>query len=145
MTGDRKAPEREPNKPEATEPEPIKTESDIVGTWIRDQPDDEPYPDEITFESDGIYSGKKAPGSRLASKLDVGVFDRIDETSIRMSTSTDRLETFAVDVSDDALKLVDEDGKELSYTRQSEDAPAAEAATPEDDVAGGSPSGDWKP
>jgi hypothetical protein len=113
------------SKKKKRRPEPADPSQDIVGTWVRDARDDAPYPDEITFDRDGIYSGKKAPGSLVASKLDAGIFDRIDEKSIRMSTATDREETFAVDVSEDALVLVDEEGKELSYKRRSEDeAPA---------------------
>jgi len=81
-----------------TEQDPVPPDADIVGTWIREQPDEAPYPDELTFEADGIYSGKKAPGSQIASKLDVGAFERIDETSIRMSTATDRDETFQLDL-----------------------------------------------
>jgi hypothetical protein len=129
---------------------------DIVGTWIRQEPDAAPYPDEITFDSDGIYSGKNAPGSAVASKLDVGVFDRIDETSIRMSTATDRNETFGLDVSEDDLKLVDEEGKELSYKRKSDDVASAafepaevdeaDAAEGADEAAtGGSSNEEWKP
>ena len=34
-----------------------------------------------------------------------------------MSTATDREETFSLDVSEDQLKLVDEQGKELLYKR----------------------------
>jgi hypothetical protein len=102
-------------------------DQDLVGTWFREEPDEAPYPDELTFEADGIYRGKMAPGSRTASKLDVGVFDRIDETSIRMSTATDREETFSVDASADRLKLTDQEGTELSYTR----TPGAGATVPE--------------
>jgi hypothetical protein len=105
-----------------------KKHPDIVGTWVRAPSDDTPYPHEITFAPDGIYSGKMAPGSRSASKLDVGVFDRIDEKSIRMSTSTDRDETFALDVSDEDLKLVDEAGQELAYKRRPDHDSASDAA-----------------
>jgi hypothetical protein len=104
-------------KSKSAKQEPVKPAPDIVGTWIREERDEGPYPDELTFAADGIYSGKKAPGSSIASKLDVGVFDRIDESSIRMSTATDRDETFSLDVSEDQLKLVDEQGKELLYKR----------------------------
>jgi len=96
---------------------PVNPHADIVGTWIREERDDAPYPDELTFEVDGIFSGKKAPGSSVASKLDVGVFERVSETSIRMSTATDRDETFSLDAAADKLKLVDEKGKQLSYRR----------------------------
>ena len=120
-----------------------KKHQDIVGTWVRAQSDDTPYPDEITFAPDGIYSGKMAPGSRSASKLDVGVFDRIDEKSIRMSTSTDRDETFALDVSGEDLKLVDEAGQELAYKRRPDHHSPSDAALP--DEAGGKPSGEVKP
>ncbi|MDF2734761.1 MAG: hypothetical protein K0S97_1384 [Chloroflexota bacterium] len=128
MTKKQKIVQQEPDRPEPEDPEPEKPAADIVGTWIRQEPDAAPYPDEITFDPDGIYSGKKAFGSRVASKLDSGVFDRIDKTSIRMSTATDRDETFALDVSEDDLKLVDEDGKELSYKRKSEDYMSADVA-----------------
>ena len=104
-------------KSQSAKQEPVKPAADIVGTWIGEERDEGPYPDELTFAADGIYSGKKAPGSPIASKLDVGVFDRIDETSIRMSTATDRDETSSLDVSEDQLKLVDEHGNELSYKR----------------------------
>lgn len=104
-------------KSKSAKQEPVKQAADIVGTWTREERDDAPYPDELTFAADGIYSGKKAPESPIASKLDVGVFDQIDETSIRMSTATDREETFSLDVSEDQLKLVDEQGKELLYKR----------------------------
>lgn len=107
-------------KSQSAKQEPVKPAADIVGTWIREESDEAPYPDELTFAADGIYSGKTAPGSPVASKLDVGVFDRIDETSIRMSTATDREETFTLDVSEDQLKLVDEQGKELLYKRSSD-------------------------
>jgi hypothetical protein len=114
---------------------PVNPHADIVGTWTREEPDEAPYPDELTFEVDGIYSGKKAPGSLVASKLDVGVFERISETSIRMSTATDRDETFALDAAPDLLKLVDEQGKKLSYRRSTVSGPAgseriADVATP---------------
>jgi hypothetical protein len=128
-------------KSKSAKQEPVNPAADIVGTWIREECDEAPYPDELTFAADGIYSGKKAPGSPIASKLDVGVFDRIDETSIRMSTATDRDETFSFDVSADQLKLVDEQGKEFSYKRSPDggitvpeqssdvDSPAPDAAT----------------
>ena len=38
-----------------------------------------------------------------------------------MSTATDRDETFSLDASADQLKLVDEQGKELSYKRSPDD------------------------
>ncbi len=124
MTKKRKWVKQEPDVPE-----PERPAEDIVGTWIRQEPDAAPYPDEITFDPDGIYSGKKAPGSGVESKLDAGVFDRIDKTSIRLSTATDRDETFALDVSEDDLKLVDEEGKELSYKRKSESDMPADVAS----------------
>jgi hypothetical protein len=102
-------------KSKSAKQEPVEPAADIVGTWIRQERDEAPYPDELTFEADGIYRGRK--GSPIASKLDVGVFDRTDETSIRMSTATDRDETFSLDVSADQLKLVDEQGKGFSYKR----------------------------
>lgn len=109
MTGKSRPARRKPAEPAGDE--------DLVGTWFREERDEAPYPDELTFEADGIYHGKMAPGRRTASKLDVGVFDRIDETSIRMSTATDRDETFSLDASPDRLKLTDEEGTKLSYKR----------------------------
>ena len=140
MTKKRKSPTPEPDDL----PEPEKPAEDIVGTWVRQEPDAAPYPDEITFDPDGIYSGRKAAGSAVASKLDAGVFDRIDKTSIRMSTATDRDETFALDVSADDLKLVDEEGKELSYKRKSErymaeDVASADTESDEADAADDAP------
>ena len=125
MTENSRRAERIPAKPPADE--------DIVGTWFREGPDEAPYPDELTFEADGIYRGKMAPGSRTASKLDVGVFNRIDETSIRMSTATDHDETFSLDASADRLKLTDEQGTKLSYTR----SPETGAAVAEQSLDGG--------
>jgi hypothetical protein len=113
VTGKSRPAKRKPAKPAGDE--------DLVGTWFREEPDEAPYPDELTFEADGIYRGKMAPGRRSASKLDVGVFDRIDETSIRMSTATDRDETFSLDASPDRLRLTDEEGTKLSYTRSPDD------------------------
>jgi len=121
----------EKSKPEKRDPEKPPAGEDLVGTWVREERDEAPYPDELTFDADGIYHGKMAPGSRVASKLDVGVFDRIDETSIRMSTATDRDETFSLDASADQLKLTDEEGTELSYTRSPE-AAATVAEPPSD-------------
>jgi hypothetical protein len=161
MTKKRKPAEHEPDldepgpvkpEPDKPEPDPEKSAADIVGTWVRQEPDAAPYPDEITFDPDGIYSGKKASGSAVASKLDVGVFDRIDETSIRMSTATDRDETFDLDVSEDDLKLIDEEGKELSYKRKSDvlesaDVAPNDPASPEADepAAKGSSNEEWMP
>lgn len=139
-------------KPKPDKQAPIDPAVDIVGTWVRQESDEAPYPDEITFDPDGIYSGKKAPGSPVASKLDVGVFDRLDETSIRMSTATDRDETFALDVSADDLKLVDEEGKELSYKRKTDDLPSELGESPDvestkaGEAAAGPPSNEeWTP
>jgi len=123
---------RAPDKPEPDKAETETSAADLVGTWVRQEPDAAPYPDEITFDPDGIYSGKKASGSAVASKLDVGVFDRIDETSIRMSTATDRDETFALDVSEDDLKLVDEEGKQLSYKRKADGGESAAVPAADD-------------
>jgi hypothetical protein len=152
MTKKRKPAEQEPDKPEPDKAELDKPSADIVGTWVRQEPDAAPYPDEITFDPDGIYSGKKASGSAVASKLDVGVFDRIDETSIRMSTATDRDETFDLDVSEDDLKLVDEEGKELSYKRKSDvlapaDIAPADPESQENDepATRGSSNEEWMP
>lgn len=124
---------------------------DIVGTWIRQKRDETPYPDELTFEADGIYRGTMAPGSRTASKLDVGVFDRIDETSIRMSTATDRDETFSLDASADQLKLTDEQGHRLSYTRSPDDGTVpgrssdVSSAAPDEASTEPTREGEWMP
>ena len=149
---DRDEPDRHELEPAKAEPETATSAADLVGTWVRQEPDAAPYPDEITFDPDGIYSGKKASGSAVASKLDVGVFDRIDETSIRMSTATDRDETFDLDVSADDLKLVDEEGKHLSYKRKADgpespdvaaaDDPSAEA---DESATRGSSNEEWMP
>lgn len=140
---------RKPAKQEPDMPEPDKPAEGIVGTWIRQESDAAPYPDEITFDPDGLYSGNKASGSAVASKLDVGVFNRIDEKSIRMSTATDRDETFALDVSEDNLKLVDEEGKELSYKRKSDGRTSADVASAVDKAdeapTGGSSNEEWMP
>lgn len=134
MTGKSGPAKRRPAKPAGDE--------DLVGTWFREERDEAPYPDELTFEADGIYRGKMAPGRRTASKLDVGVFDRIDETSIRMSTATDRDETFALDASPDRLKLTDEEGTKLSYTRN-----ASDVRSPTTETASTDPTreGEWMP
>jgi hypothetical protein len=132
--------------------EPVEPAADIVGTWIREERDEAPYPDELTFAADGIYSGRKAPGSRIASKLDVGSFDRIDETSIRMSTATDRDETFSLDVSEDQLKLVDEQGKELLYKRSPdsgkpvpEQSSEVDSPAPDEDTTDRKTKEEWMP
>ena len=123
--------------------------ADITGTWIRENPEESPYPDELTFEADGVYSGKKASGSPIASKLDVGVFNRLDDRSIRMSTATDRDETFELHASADQLKLIDEEGVELKYKRSGEgillsDAATVDSATIDEET--GSPTTDeWQP
>jgi hypothetical protein len=110
--------------------------ADITGTWIRENSEEGPYPDELTFEADGVYSGWKAPGSPVASKLDVGVFDQIDEHSIRMSTATDRDETFLLHASEDQLKLIDEEGTELRYKRsEGEELGAPDDSTDADSTA----------
>ena len=141
-------------KSEPADRKPAKSpgDEDLVGTWFREERDEAPYPDELTFEADGIYRGKMAPGSRTASKLDVGVFDRIDETSIRMSTATDRDETFSLDASADRLNLTDEEGTKLAYTRNREaGAAAAERSSDEGSAAadqtGTDPTGEgeWTP
>jgi hypothetical protein len=49
-------------KSKSAKQEPVKPSKDIVGTWIREERDEAPYPDQLTFEADGIYRGKKAPG-----------------------------------------------------------------------------------
>ncbi len=139
-------------KSKSAKQEPVKRSEDIVGTWIREERDEAPYPDELTFEADGIFHGKKAPGSPTASKLDVGVFEKIDETSLRMSTATDREETFALDVSADQLKLVDERGKELSYKRirdggitVPEQSSGVETPAPEETVTDQTSDEEWMP
>jgi hypothetical protein len=139
-------------KPGKRNPAQRPADKDLVGTWVREERDEAPYPDELTFEADGIYRGKMAPGSHSASKLDVGVFDRIDETSIRMSTATDREETFSLDASADRLKLTDEEGKELSYTRSPEAGSAVaeessdEGSAPAEKTgADPTPEGEWMP
>ena len=101
----------------------------IVGTWIRQHRKDDSYPDELTFESDGLYTGRKTARSAKASKLDLGVFEHIDEKSVRMSTATDRDETFAVETSESELKLVDEEGLELLYARADHRTSQADKAT----------------
>ena len=142
----------EKSKPAKRKPAKSPGDEDLVGTWFREERDEAPYPDELTFEADGIYRGKMAPGSRTASKLDVGVFDRIDETSIRMSTATDRDETFSLDASADRLNLTDEEGTKLAYTRSPEaGAAAAERSSDEGSAAadqtGTDPTGEgeWMP
>ncbi|MGC5172133.1 hypothetical protein ACLQ2Q_15935 [Microbacterium sp. DT81.1] len=144
MTEKSEPAKRKPAKPPGDE--------DLVGTWFREERDDAPYPDELTFEADGIYHGKMAPGSRTASKLDVGVFDRIDEKSIRMSTATDRDETFSLDASADRLNLTDEDGTKLAYTRNPDAARTVEERSSDggaagDDEIGTDPTreGEWTP
>jgi len=139
-------------KPGKRNPAQPAADEDLVGTWVREERDEAPYPDELTFEADGIYRGKMAPGSRTASKLDVGVFDRLDETSIRMSTATDRDETFSLDTSADRLQLTDEEGTKLSYTRSPEaGATVAERSSDEgsapDEKTGTDPAheGEWMP
>jgi hypothetical protein len=141
-------------KSNRAKPKPAKPpgDEDLVGTWFREEPNEATYPDELTFEADGIYRGKMAPGSRTAGKLDVGVFDRIDESSIRMSTATDRYETFSLDAAADRLKLTDEEGTELSYRRnpraggtvaeRSSDAGSAAAETTGTDP---TREGEWMP
>jgi hypothetical protein len=139
-------------KSKSAKQEPVEPAADIVGTWIREERDEAPYPDELTFEADGIYRGRKAPGSPIASKLDVGVFDRTDETSIRMSTATDRNETFSLDVSTDQLKLVDEQGKELSYKRSPDggitvldQSPDVDSPAPDEAITDRTSEEEWMP
>ncbi len=123
---------------ERDDPRPASAAGDIVGTWIREDDDETAYPDELTFEADGIYRGTKAAGSKTASKLDVGVFERTSETSIRISTSTDLTETFSLDADPDVVKLVDEEGRKLSYRRRS----SPEDPYPEPEHGGKTPAAD---
>lgn len=74
------------------------------------------YPKVIEFRENGLYSGVDAePGD--APGWDVGTWEIIGSTAVKISTMNDAMITYKFSLEDDILTFVDEDKCEFQYRR----------------------------
>ena len=90
---------------------------DLTGEWC--QLDDQPecaaaYPRSLTFGT-GTYRGTRGEGQGFV-RWDAGTY-RVVAGGLRLSTATDELVTYGLEVSGDLLTVVDPAGCRLAYRR----------------------------
>lgn len=91
----------------------------IDGRWRRasDSPCALRYPVELTIGPGSRYLGRRAPEQGLPV-WDAGTARMPDPTTLVMSTSTDELVTYAIDVAPDRFTVTDPSGCRITYQRQ---------------------------
>lgn len=92
----------------------------LIGHWrkVSNDASTARYPDQLEYRADGTYRGRASiPGKFVV--WDAGSF-RVQAGALRMSTATDQVVSYRLSTSADGLCIIDEQGIEVRYVRQTQ-------------------------
>ncbi|MGQ0603292.1 MAG: hypothetical protein ACT4QE_16540 [Anaerolineales bacterium] len=74
------------------------------------------YPETLQFQRNGLYQGQKDPAGTF-TMWDVGTYETISDTQIKISTATDEIVTYEFTLQSNTLTFVDPEGCRFEYQR----------------------------
>jgi len=94
------------------------SENPLWGTWekVTTSACSEAYPDRLVFQPNGLYFGHSEPSGTFTT-WDVGKFDVLADTAIRVSTADDAIVTYRFTLSGDTVTFVDPESCAFTYRR----------------------------
>lgn len=97
---------------------PTQKKDPLAGTWEKttQSPCSQAYPDRITFQEKGLYTGEKDPPGTF-STWDVGKYTLIDAQRVKISTASDEIVTYEFSISGDVVTFIDPDGCKFGFRR----------------------------
>lgn len=90
---------------------------DITGTWTKISKLNcgEKYPEKITFRKNGLYQGEDSAYKAMHTVWDVGTFEIVKESLIKMSTSNDAIISYQISLKNKKLSFKDDAGCVTEY------------------------------
>ena len=75
------------------------------------------YPDEIEFNDQGLYFGRKGPDGRDFSTWDAGRYEVLGPARVKLSTANDAEITYPYAAADDTVTFTTPEGGKVRYRK----------------------------